>query len=365
MDSTMESATTETKTYKEGQLIKGKDFIRLESPLVLPSKNTPLLTNAQDLVGAINELKKGLDEGGGDDKWVRPTDWPAISAPEANQIKILISTQWNTSPYESFYIYSYKQGTTAKKFDGTTTASVDWGDGFVETIALPNTVNNVSSGHYFFDTSNGTWNDGPILNNGAHVFVITVTLPDNAYISVEYLNCEPLEIYVGKNVKFYSVIVRNQEMLEHVKFFDWQPSGENNAGDSYGILSNNYVLQKVDATEPLNRIPARAFSDCHLLSEVDLSACTEIAEYGLYNTDVTQIASDTLNTLGDNGLSNCYQLQKVSTPNLSVISGRSAFANSYNITDVIIADNCTYPSGTFSSQYKWYDNPEKHHPEFN
>ena len=56
MDSTMESATTETKTYKEGQLIKGKDFIRLESPLVLPSKNTPLLTEAQDFVGAINEL---------------------------------------------------------------------------------------------------------------------------------------------------------------------------------------------------------------------------------------------------------------------------------------------------------------------
>lgn len=56
MDSTMGSATTETKTYKEGQLIKGKDFIRLESPLILPSKNTPLLTEAQDFVGAINEL---------------------------------------------------------------------------------------------------------------------------------------------------------------------------------------------------------------------------------------------------------------------------------------------------------------------
>jgi len=41
---------------KEGYLIKGKDAIMLDAPELLPSPDTPLLTEAQDLVGAINEL---------------------------------------------------------------------------------------------------------------------------------------------------------------------------------------------------------------------------------------------------------------------------------------------------------------------
>ena len=54
MSTTTESATTEVTT-KEGVEIKGKDVIKLTAPEILPPAGQ-LLTNAQDIVGAINEL---------------------------------------------------------------------------------------------------------------------------------------------------------------------------------------------------------------------------------------------------------------------------------------------------------------------
>lgn len=54
MSTTTESATTEATT-KEGVEIKGKDVIKLTAPEILPPAGQ-LLTNAQDIVGAINEL---------------------------------------------------------------------------------------------------------------------------------------------------------------------------------------------------------------------------------------------------------------------------------------------------------------------
>lgn len=54
MSTTTESATTEATT-KEGVEIKGKDLIKLNAPLILPPAGQ-LKTQAQDIVGAINEL---------------------------------------------------------------------------------------------------------------------------------------------------------------------------------------------------------------------------------------------------------------------------------------------------------------------
>ena len=368
MSSTTESATTETKTYKEGQLIKGKEFIRLQSPLILPPDDS-LETKAQDFVGAINELNElfTTSSGGGDDKWVRPSDWPAIPEPADNQIIILISTQWNTAPYESFMVYAYKNGDTAVNFDGTTSLSVNWGDGYSETVELPSTAKYVNPEHryYEYDETTGqpiSWHSGPVLDNGAHVFVITITLPDNAYISYQYPNCDPLEIYVGKNVRFTSNIVQNQEILEHVKLFGWQPTEENHVATSYGLVYNCYALQCVDATEPLVYLPQRAFDSCYNLKEIDLSQCAEIGSYGLYNTAITAITSDILHTLNSYALGYCHNLKSLDTPNLSTV-GASAFAQCYNIESITHAEDWTYSSGAFYDLYRWYDNPEKQHPQ--
>lgn len=318
-------------------------------------------------VGYAIGYNDGLGQGGGtiSDKWTRPSDWPKTPEPTANQIVMLVTTQWNTAPQETFQIYAHKYGSTPTKFDGKTNATVDWGDGQSETITLPNTGTIAFCSHYFYDIITGTWNSGPILDNGAHVFVITVTLPDNTYIDTGSLSGGLLEIYVGANVKFYNTIARNKVMLEHVKFFGWQPKSENNAGDTYGIMSGNNVLQSVEATEPLNIIPLKAFMNCFSLSDIDLSNCVAISDMGLQNTAITVVESKALSTIGAASLASCYELQKVIAPNLKVISSVSAFSNCYNISEVVIPDDCTYPSGTFQDLYKWYDNPEKEHPELN
>lgn len=48
---------------KEGIEIKGRDVILLDAPEVLLSPDTPLLTEAQDIAGAINELFQSGGEG--------------------------------------------------------------------------------------------------------------------------------------------------------------------------------------------------------------------------------------------------------------------------------------------------------------
>ena len=72
-----------SKDGKEGVNIKGQDVVILDAPEVRLSPDTPLLTNAQDVAGAINELFQ-LDPGGGD-IWVPPSHWPQIPEPADNQ----------------------------------------------------------------------------------------------------------------------------------------------------------------------------------------------------------------------------------------------------------------------------------------
>lgn len=55
----------ETGEETEGMIVKGKDVVMLNAPEVLLSPETPLLTEAQDVAGAINELF-GLGAKGGD-----------------------------------------------------------------------------------------------------------------------------------------------------------------------------------------------------------------------------------------------------------------------------------------------------------
>lgn len=49
----------EEKEEEKGYAIQAQDVIMLDAPKVLASPSTPLLTHAQDYVGAINELSNG------------------------------------------------------------------------------------------------------------------------------------------------------------------------------------------------------------------------------------------------------------------------------------------------------------------
>lgn len=50
------SYNEDKKKYEMGYAIQARDVIMLDAPNVLPSPSTPLLTIAQDYVGAINEI---------------------------------------------------------------------------------------------------------------------------------------------------------------------------------------------------------------------------------------------------------------------------------------------------------------------
>lgn len=54
-----------TKKKEQGYMIQGRDCIYLNAPKIYPSNDTPLLTDAPDIVGAINELFQ-CGSGGGD-----------------------------------------------------------------------------------------------------------------------------------------------------------------------------------------------------------------------------------------------------------------------------------------------------------
>lgn len=329
------------------------------------------LNKSRDVtIGYALGYNDGLGQGGSiiTDKWVRPSDWAAMPEPSDNQVVMLLTTQWARTPYQQFVFYAFRRGNTSEKFDNTTTAFIDWGDGFTENVELLNTQQVAySKQHKFYDNDdNGNWlgwHEGSVLDNGAHVFVITVTIPDNAYFLVNSSNCNLLEMYIGKNVKFYSEALSNKEVFEHVKFFGWQPSDNNHyASSGVGLFHGCYTLQCVDATEPLEYIPAYAFENCFNLKEIDLSACVEIKKYGLKQTALKKVNSEALQILNEYALGDCYVLESINAPNLKTITHYDALSRDFNITDMTIAEDCSFPAGTFVDQFKWYDNPEKEHP---
>ena len=99
------------ETHKEGTLIKGKDVIQLEAPEVLLSPDTPLLTEAQDVAGAINELFRS-GSGGGDDVYI------VQGSPSELSVTVVRNRSSDAPEYEPHTFYF-----TSRQFKKTTTIS--------------------------------------------------------------------------------------------------------------------------------------------------------------------------------------------------------------------------------------------------
>ena len=110
------------KDNNEGIEIKGKDMIKLNAPLVYLSDDTPLLTNAQDLAGAINELFQG-GSGGGDLKGIIDDGMSSLS---------VILTDNAETPTLSEYGYTYAVKNLSQTI--TTQSSNTSADGTVTTV---------------------------------------------------------------------------------------------------------------------------------------------------------------------------------------------------------------------------------------
>ena len=110
------------KDSNEGIEIKGKDMVKLNAPFVYLSDDTPLLTTAQDLAGAINELFQG-GSGGGDEADADYEKWQNLIEPAENQAVFLVRVP-NTAAKSITMTIGY-----AIDMYYEDTWTVDWGDG--------------------------------------------------------------------------------------------------------------------------------------------------------------------------------------------------------------------------------------------
>ena len=128
------SATSEA-IAKEGVEIKGKDVIVLNSPEVLLSPDTPLDTEAQDIAGAINELKALFEETEeGSDGNLR-----VISDNNSNTLIIRIEKNEDEETIVTDNNYSYVKAAFSEEIKTAKTAKTKGYDGSETTVTTTNT----------------------------------------------------------------------------------------------------------------------------------------------------------------------------------------------------------------------------------
>ena len=239
------------------------------------------------------------------------------------------------------------------------------------------------------------------MNSGAHVFVIKITLPDGVYFEYNK-SCELLDVHIGKNIKFYSALSRCY-MLEHIKLFGWLPNDDNYVT---GQFENNPALCSVETTTPFTEIANAIFRYCRSLREIDLSQCITIGDNVFYECtmeninaplletigesafercnklatvelpklvsvgkkafyicSIEKINTPLLETVGESAFSMCYSLKTVESPRLTNV-GNYAFENCYSLVNISHADGWTLGSQPFRDCLKYYDNPNKSHPNY-
>lgn len=107
---------------KIGLEVHGEEAVKLNAPFVYLSDDTPLLTTAQDLAGAINELFQG-GSGGGDLKGIIDDGLSSLS---------VILTDNAETPTLSEYGYTYAAKNLSQTI--TTQSSNTSADGTVTTV---------------------------------------------------------------------------------------------------------------------------------------------------------------------------------------------------------------------------------------
>lgn len=327
---------------EKGMYIKGKDVIYLDAPAIYPSRDTPLLTEAQDFAGAINELKKLSEEGGGE-VWTRPADWPELGVPENNQIILLFSNlgrnaEISGSAYQNaeFYLQlrlrTYPdESSGGPAFSGETPFIVDYGNGHRVERTSELTPYNRWTEHYVYEDTGGI-----VLDNGLRVHIVKITVPDDAYFGYGNGN-GILEAYFGKNIKFY-MSFGAANTIQHIKMFDWIPTEKNCVHrDGYdGQFDLLYNLRCFETTIPFPRTYYGMFSSAYRLESIDLSSCTEI---------------------GRSSFASCYSLKSINAPNCTSV-GDTAFYSCYSLEKVKFAENCTFGNQSFKYCDNLYPRPD-------
>ncbi|MBP1561882.1 MAG: leucine-rich repeat domain-containing protein [Oscillospiraceae bacterium] len=401
MAQTTESASTETKTNKEGVQIKGKDVILLNAPEVKLSPKTPLLTKAQDVAGAINELFQ-LDPGGGDSDYKSDPDWEIwkqLPEPKPNQviygIRIVDLSYAKGSVYYTEYeknsdgIYNPVESSKVechfyfllggyKDDDGDTcdpAYTIDWGDG--TTSSHPG--GKIKDAKSEVMGVNG-WNAGQ--NSLCHrytetgLYIVTVTIdekcgsfygPDtnvnnNGNTSFDNVRA-PRTVFakVGTAVPTHNYPANVIGCPRYIKFLQI-PRELFHAQEAFynSPTNSDYALQFINTITQMSQMKANQFANCYSLTEngVDCSAVESIANYAFYGCySLRKLVLPNCTSIGANAFYNCYGLKSIEAPNCISIGG-NAFYNCYALHTIKVADGCTFGSNAFYNCYSLYPHPD-------
>lgn len=271
------------KKDKEGITVTGKDVVQLNAPEVYLSPDTPLLTKAQDVAGAINELfSEG--EGGGDDDdddWQPPEWWIPVPEPEEYEMYFLVNVKSSVSvkiQAAHWYINGIGSGNWYL-FSGVGPLSIDWGDGVTEswggsspeyweeTAGKTESVYQDQYGRYYpgysgsgsSEAESDRWSDThshTYSSPGMYLIKLTGTEFCDSLYSLDFRqNAELLMLKLGPGIKVIPPYIKNVDFstnvygislgtyapaLRYIKF-----------NGAYGAprqgFQNLYYLQKVDS----------------------------------------------------------------------------------------------------------------------
>lgn len=306
----------------------------------------PLDTDAQDFAGAINELKKLSEEGGGDD-WQPPAEWIPVPEPGEYDIYVLV---WVTNTSNSFEISLRNSETDS---GGMGAVYCDWGDG---------TETSYPAEFYWGGTVSHKFNE-----TGQYLIKIVTSANLNVMRFSRTTNCYWQIIKTGDNILFFSDItisyglpLAKHTRLKYIKVNNAKglPFDKTNS-----YFDSNYALEKIELKKPMSgdvldecfqfgdftdlsqmsidgtsvtNVGKYAFRSCHALKKIVLPNCTEIGFYAF---------------------GECYNLREIILPNCTTIGG-DAFYRCYNLQKIVVAENCTFGSDCFRECYSLYPRPD-------
>jgi hypothetical protein len=310
----------------------------------------PLDTDAQDFAGAINELKKLSEMGGGDD-WQPPESWIEVPEPGPYDIYVLV---WVTNTNNSFEINLRNNETD---YGGMGAVYCSWGDG---------TESSYPAEFYWGGSVKHKFND-----TGQYLIKI-VTSESLNVIRLSYTNyCYWQIIKTGSGLLFFSDAVEslrnsyNSPLAHHSKL---KYIKVNNAkglpfDKINGYFESDSSLKKIELKKQMSGNINNSCFNCISITDLsqislDGESVISVDKYGFFNCkSLKKIILPNCTEVGDKAFSGCQSLEKIILPNCTEV-GDKAFDGCYNLQEIVVAEGCTFGTDCFQYCYSLYPRPD-------
>lgn len=337
--------------------------------------DTPLDTEAQDFAGAINELKK-LSEQGGGEEWQPPSDWLEVPEPGEWEANFLIEIR--NVPTFLLSFWHPKTG-----YSGYGNVTVDWGDGTVETYEgcspddWPQTPRR-SENHSHTYSEQGQY-IVKVLADEFSCFLNRVR--DKNYSSQ---NVNLLIAKTGKNIRLVNAYDSPSDLRASDGTFSfnyrlrWAKINGSSQMQPNGF-SNCTSLKRLDLSEPMIEVPRscfllvpvpknfdfsqikkideNGFAQAILPKKINLPECEEMGNQSFNVCATEELSAPKCVKIADYAFRSNRYLEKIYTP-LCTNAGAYAFADCGALETAKFSDNCTFGTNCFQDCYSLYPRPD-------